>query len=506
MRENLLLTWIFFLLFLSSLAWANGQEATECELDETACKFTITLNIAFDSGADDTYMYNAKTEIEDFWNNEGGDPPTVGECKCDIEFVVNTKKVKDCDKEGSTEWHCIKVTPYSTTPPKDTRGKRYMGYMYPPGISTGGNLTGWWSDQMSRPVPGSTTGEHYKDFAHEAGHMMGLEDGDGGIMSKTSGKDAKQTQDLIDEIVRDTCTKSCPDRCCCGNGVVEKGKGEKCDPVATPNGCGSGDSCCPYCCSCYGKQCDPEADEYATKEACEAACKPTEEGGSMQCSYSYWTGCWLCITSGWESLYPETDPANIRQAGREKHDSEGHIDPGLVQKGVGHEPVTGLSEDLASVPMLSGLMGNERINFYVQGLGEYHTTLENGKVVEEGEGLQANPTMNVFSDEQTVNMLYYGDFGHLEALKRKLITYEGIGFVEGVKFWATDFLFDNFVPYDGPVPGDTPEYVMQEELDCAAGECDWDYAEDWEKFPEESIPEPFEEDMPGEPGPVDVNP
>ena len=69
MRGKLLLTWMFFLLFLSSVAWANGQEATECDLDADSCKFTITLNIAFDGGADAGYRARAANEIEDFWNN-----------------------------------------------------------------------------------------------------------------------------------------------------------------------------------------------------------------------------------------------------------------------------------------------------------------------------------------------------------------------------------------------------------------------------------------------------
>ncbi|MBD3398597.1 hypothetical protein GF412_05135 [Candidatus Micrarchaeota archaeon] len=492
MKAKLLL----FGLFACFLAW-GAQDATECELDEESCTFTITLNIAFDSGADDTYIYNAKTEIEDFWNNLGGDQPTVGECKCTVKFVVNTKKVQDCDQEASTEWHCIKVTSYSTAPPKDTRGEKYMGYMYPPGISTGQNLTGWWSDQMSRPAPG---GGNYLDFAHEAGHMMGLEDGDGGIMTNTTPGKAVQTQGLIDEIVRDTCKKECPDRCCCGNGEVENDKGEGCDPVATPTGCGSGDYCCPYCCNCYGKQCDPQAGEYATKAGCDAGCKPQNPGETVQCVYSYWTGCWFCIPTGWESLYPETDPDKIREAGKANHDSEGHskeepsAQPSTSTKPrVGEESVLDLSQGLASLPMLSGIMGNERINFYIEGLGEYHAALQGGVVVEGGEGLQENPTMNVFSDEQTVEMLYYGDFGHLEALKRELITYEGVGLVEGVKFWAGDFLFDTLVPYDGPGPNDTPEYVMQEDLDCGAGECDWEYR----GVPEQ---EPFEGRPPLGPG------
>ena len=86
--------------------------------------------------------------------------------------------------------------------------------------------------------------------------------------------------------------------------------------------------------------------EYATKEACAAGCTPKNEGETMQCVYSYWTGCWLCIPTGWESLYPETDPANIRDAGKGGHDGEGHAAPATgppgstyVKPDVGEESV-----------------------------------------------------------------------------------------------------------------------------------------------------------------------
>ncbi|MEM4272674.1 MAG: hypothetical protein QXH30_03715, partial [Candidatus Bilamarchaeaceae archaeon] len=178
------------------------------------------MNIAFDNGADAGYRASAERAIERFWNNEGGNPPTYGECKCIVKFEVNTKGVQDCDRESSPEWHCIKVTPYATKPPVDTGGKKYVGYMYPPGVSTKQNLTGWWSDGMDGPAP---EGGNYEDFAHEAGHLMGLEDGDGGIMSNTSDPGPQPNQALIDEIVRDVCKgEKCPDRCCCGNGIVEK--------------------------------------------------------------------------------------------------------------------------------------------------------------------------------------------------------------------------------------------------------------------------------------------
>lgn len=493
MRGKLLL----FGLLVCTLIW-GAQSATECDLDADSCTFTITLNIAFDSGADAGYRANAASEIEDFWNNAGGDPPTTGDCKCTVKFVVNTKSVNDCDKEGSTEWHCIKVTPFSTTPPKDTRGKKYMGYMYPPGVSTGNNLTGWWSDQMSRPVGNG----NYLDFAHEAGHLMGLEDGDGGIMSNTTPGQATQTQAHIDEIIRDTCDgKECPDRCCCGNGKVDKDKGEGCDPIANPNGCDAEGFCCPYCCQCEKPSCDPSEGEYASKSDCDKNCKPESEGGTAKCVYDYYTGCWFCIDEGWESLYPETDPTNIRGCGTCNHTNATPVAPPVAPANTtaaNEEDVKKASEKISASPMLSGLMGDETINFYVEGLGEYHAVMKKGKVREYGEGLLPNPSMNMFSDELTVEMLANDDIGPVEALKRELVTYEGVGLVEGVKFWLSDFLFDTFVPYDGAGPGEPPEYVMGTDLDCAAGGCE----------PIEYFPEPFEEELPEDVPwpPTDVTP
>ncbi|MCP4647825.1 MAG: hypothetical protein GY852_08880 [bacterium] len=466
MRGRLLL----FGLLVCCLAW-GAQEATECDLDAESCTFTITLNIAFDSGADADYRATAANEIQDFWNNAGGDPPTTGDCKCTVKFVVNTKSVNDCDKEASAEWHCIKVTPYATTPPKDTKGEKYLGYMYPPGISTGGNLTGWWSDQMSRPAPG---GGNYLDFAHEAGHLMGLEDGDGGIMSVTSGANARQTQAHIDEIIRDTCDgKECPDRCCCGNGKVDKDKGEGCDPVANPNGCDAGSFCCPYCCQCEAPKCDPTEGEYASKADCDKDCKPENPGETVQCVYNYYTGCWFCIPTGWESMYPETDPTNIRGCGACSHaNATPAVPPVKPNTTVAEENVKKASEKISASPMLSGVMGDETINFYVEGLGEYHAVLKKGKIREYGEGLLPNPSMNMYSDALTVEMLANDDITPVEALKRELVTYEGVGFVEGMKFWLSDFLFDTFVPYDGAAPGESPEHVMGTDLDCASGECE----------------------------------
>lgn len=190
----------------------DEKQATLCKVEDG--DITITLRIAF-SGADDPYINRVKNEIESIWNGPNG-YQTCGRYR--VKFEVETKKITNhanvnCEPPP-IGYHCIMVTPYDTNPPRDTSGIRYIGYLYPPGVSQRGHaLKGWWSDQMSRPVPGGN-GERYKDFTHEAGHMMGLADNeDNGIMTHTKGLNAKPTQANIEKVVENICgAGTCSDK------------------------------------------------------------------------------------------------------------------------------------------------------------------------------------------------------------------------------------------------------------------------------------------------------
>ena len=439
------------LLVLFSVGFA---QATKCDVDADACKVTITINIAF-FGADDDYISRAQNEIQDVWNNAGGQPYTVGDCKCEFHVTVNTQKVTSCTPPPSNA-HCIQVTSFAANPPRATNGSTYYGYMFPPGVSTGQGVGGWWSDDMSRPVPGGQPGQHFNDFAHEAGHMMGLEDGDGGIMSDTT---KGPTQANVDEISRDICKdKKCPDRCCCGNGQVENNKGEGCDPVANPDGCGTGQACCPYCCTCHGKVCDNESGEFATKEGCEAGCNAERFGiaGTAKCYYSYWTGCWVCSVEGSDTFFPEFDPSRIREAPK----CDDYISPERTSTRKDPVAVGDVSEEIIGQPGISYFFGNEKVNLYVEGMGDYNVVFKDGLVVGAGEGFLPDPTMNMYMGEQTFYEIAYQDTDALTALKQEKVTYEGVGFFEGIKFWAADLMFDWFVPYDGPGPDDITESLL----------------------------------------------
>lgn len=434
------------LLYLFSPVFAE----TTCEAKD--CKITITIKIAF-SGATDDYINRAKTEIEDVWNGPNGQ--TFGDCKCPVIFSVETKKVADCKNNPPAGYHCIMVTDYNNNPPRNqtnwTGAKFYIGYMYGIATGNGGNSQqGWWSSIMSRPVDANNPqGEHYLDFAHEAGHMMGLEDGDGGLMNETSGANAKPTQAHIDEIVNEICgANACPDRCCCGNGQVDKNKGEQCDPMATPAGCPSDQYCCPGCCQCWGRICFPENGEYVTQAECQAGCGP-----GASCYYNYQTGCWDCVQYDVVEEVPYSD-TKVQQIIGEAHAMrQGDINS-----------IRNLFEDgLLVFPTLKDFLANERANIIIKGKNNYHAITKEGELSEVNGGVIENPTVEMNMDAGTLEEMDSGELHPLTAYKEGRLKVEGEGFIEGIKFWFAGLMVDWFVDVDTVGEWEGTEEVPVEE-------------------------------------------
>jgi len=418
---------VLFLSLFSNTAF--GQ--TTCKL--TGCDLEITIKIAF-SGTDDAYINRMANEIESVWNGPDGFQ-TTGECKCNVTFNVETMKITDpaqvnCNPPPAG-YHCVMVTSFNTNPPKDTNGTTYVAYMY--GVSHGGqSANGWWSDVMSRSVEGGT-GETYKDAAHEAGHMMGLEDGDGnGLMTNTSGPNSDPTQDNIDTAVKNVCgANACPDRCCCGNGVINKDKGESCDPFASPVGCKAGESCCPVCCSCFRPACDLTKGSYATQAECKTAC-----GEDARCYYNYKTGCWDCVKDNVvvEIVY---DPEKTRQIIEGAHGPLDQIHPAL-------EEIRPLFESLASVPVLSDLIFNNKANVYVEGYKDFSLVFENGKLIEINEALVSDPTVNIRTDIGTVQDIIDGKTTIVSAIQEGRAVYEPVGILNAITNAVSGFFFGIF--------------------------------------------------------------
>ncbi|MBN1169392.1 hypothetical protein JXA56_00020 [Candidatus Micrarchaeota archaeon] len=408
---------ILFALLMISISFAS----TTCNVD--GCDITITLKIAF-SGADDAYIQNAKNEIESVWNGPGGSR-TIGDCKCTMKFEVITNKTADCKNNPPQDWHCIMVTDYNNEPPRNqtnwTGAEFYIGYMY--NISTGnGNnsVKGWWSNIMSRPVDANDPqGEHYKDFAHEAGHMMGLEDGDGGIMSRTFGANSGPTQANLEEIANDICgANACPDRCCCGNGQIDSNIGEKCDPFARPAGCGAGESCCPVCCSCFAPICIPANGEFLEQSECWNRC-----GSDSTCYKNYKTGCWDCVKQQTVITGTCRDPENVR----------GNAD-------CDHE----LFEFGEYTAELSVMFGNERMNIVTAEGDTGNIITENNKVKEVGTELLEDPTVMITTDRETVSLIAGEYMSIQQGIATGRIKINGQGILNGFKFFVYEVVFGMF--------------------------------------------------------------
>lgn len=262
--------------------------------------------------------------------------------------------------------------------------------------------------------------------------MMGLNDGDGGIMNQSGvmGPNAGVTQDNINGIVERVCgADACPDRCCCGNAQVDGAKGESCDPLANPVGCKSGEACCPVCCNCFGPHCDPANGEYRTKAECEKNCT----GNDMVCHINYYTGCWDCIDSWAVELFDDygTSTASIWKANESllhEHHQKMEVIEEIIKK-------------TATLPVLSSLFANERINVNLED-DEYCLVSCDGAITDVGVGTLEDPTVEVFSDMETIERIVSGDLGLEEALEEGDIRYEGVGFLNSVKFGVFDTIFD----------------------------------------------------------------
>jgi len=447
-----------------SMFFLTGISFAETICTQGDCELKITLKIAF-QGADANYINKVKNEIESVWNGPTGSR-TVGDCKCKMTFEVITTTAQDCKNNPPADYHCIMVTSYFKpngtydNPPRNqtnmTGANFYMGYMYGIATGNGGNSqTGWWSDLMSRPVdPNNPNGEHYKDFAHEAGHMMGLEDGDGGIMSRTSGANSDPTQANLDEIANDICGENyCPDYCCCGNGQKDADKGEECDPFEYPTSCKAGETCCPICCGCYGPMCVPANGEYVSEANCNSAC-----GKGSTCYYNYKTGCWDCVKQTiviHETCY---DTLNIR----------GNFECDHVERSFADYTLDFYKTDLMSTPIMGGVFSNERINVNTAEGDKGYVITQNGEVVDYGEEHLEDPTVTVDTDRQTIMYIADGDMTAQQALSEGLIKIQGNDFVSGVKFGFYDFVFgiyNIFNPTEEFVPPESEDELPEEYYD-----------------------------------------
>lgn len=271
----------FAILILFSSASFTFAE-TSCKRE--GCDITITIKMAF-SGTDNATINKWVKDIEDTW---GGN--TFGECKCPVHVKVAWENIGNasCQSNYTTTkqgYHCINV---SNTTHVTINGNNYRGVMW--GVSkNGSSLAGFWGTSINQPLAGVAGDIH--DAAHEAGHMMGLDDEYNAstntyppnIMGRTWGNDTKPTQGHIDQIVGKNCKGEdvkCPDECCCGNG--KKDKDEECDPKANPTGCNESETCTDKCKCVYSGYCGDK--KVAGDEECDFTADPTGCDDDEECT------------------------------------------------------------------------------------------------------------------------------------------------------------------------------------------------------------------------------
>ncbi|MDD5171634.1 MAG: matrixin family metalloprotease [Candidatus ainarchaeum sp.] len=290
---------------------------------------------------------------------------------------------------------------------------------------------------MSRPVnPNNPGDQHYNDFAHEAGHMMGLNHSTNtsSIMNNTLATQPSQAD--LDGVAKAICGDNyCPGSCCCGNGVVDKDKGENCDPKANPTGCGTGASCCPVCCSCYSPLCIAANGEYLSIESCQSSC-----GIGASCYKNYKTGCWDCVKQTVVVTGTCRDPSVIR----------GNPDCDHVERSFVDEAVRMYNTGLMMMPVLGSVFSDERVNIITFEGDESHVVTEGGAVTGHGEGLLPDPTMTVRTDRETIRLVAGGEMTAYQAVANGKIMVEGNDFFSALRLGLYRVVFGFYSTFNPP--------------------------------------------------------
>ena len=87
------------------------------------------------------------------------------------------------------------------------------------------------------------------------------------------------------------------------------------------------------------------------------------------------------------------------------------------------------------------MLANERINFYIENAGVAGIVNKDGKMESIQIGELPDPTMNMYTDMETLEDIIFGKLNVLDALKGGKITYEGVGFFNWVRFGFANFVF-----------------------------------------------------------------
>ena len=92
---------------------------------------------------------------------------------------------------------------------------------------------------------------------------------------------------------------------------------------------------------------------------------------------------------------------------------------------------------LSSVPIISNLFGNERMNVHIEGIGNFSLITERAEVVHAANTTITDPTMNITVTEDTFSALTSGELSLVEALDSDAIEVTPISWQNQVKVGVT---------------------------------------------------------------------
>ncbi len=105
--------------------------------------------------------------------------------------------------------------------------------------------------------------------------------------------------------------------------------------------------------------------------------------------------------------------------------------------------------EIIQLPMVSSLIGNERMNIYVDGEFEGHLVTVNGEIVGMGEDELEDPTLNIHVDKKLVDGSMEEEMTFAEMVQSGLIRLEGVGFANSLRFAISQFLFNVYSFFGG---------------------------------------------------------
>ena len=179
---------------------------------------------------------------------------------------------------------------------------------------------------------------------------------------------------------------------------------------------------------------------YLTREHCNTVCKD-----DAKCLFNYKTGCWDCVPNN-----TQVTPMSCKQ--EDKPEKCGFFIPELEteEKFAPIDVVPEMSNDFVNwynanasfLPIVSDTIYEERINVYIEDVGTFYALTQEGQIVEHGPKELPDQTLNIYTDEETIQQLVSGELGFDQALYEDRVIIEGVGLVNAIKFGLANLIFD----------------------------------------------------------------